>query len=334
MMRCILVFGMPRSGTTWVGKLFDSHPDTLYRHEPDSVRRLSLPLFPDKTDAAQYRRELERFVASLPYLRSPKVVGKQPLFPKSYHSAAALFAYRASVAVAKAASHVKWNFPAPFRPTAGGRGAVCLVWKSIESPGRLGVCLEALPGARAINLLRHPCGYVASVLRGEAEQRFGDLIPSGEDLWLLKMLLATPTAKRHGLTLDDLKRLTPEERLAWRWVLTQEKILADVEQTARVLTLRYEDVCAEPCAATRRMFAFAGLGWQSQTEKFVRASTQAADTDYYSVFKHSQASAERWRSELAPEVIERILRILRASRLHRFYSENAQVPAALPGVAV
>src|SRR6185312_4530492 len=47
---CILIFGLPRSGTTWIGKLFDSHPDTLYRHEPDSVRRLSMPLFPEKED--------------------------------------------------------------------------------------------------------------------------------------------------------------------------------------------------------------------------------------------------------------------------------------------
>ena len=31
----ILLFGMPRSGTTWLGKIFDSHPQVLYRHEPD-----------------------------------------------------------------------------------------------------------------------------------------------------------------------------------------------------------------------------------------------------------------------------------------------------------
>ena len=31
----ILLVGLPRSGTTWVGKIFDSHPSTLYLHEPD-----------------------------------------------------------------------------------------------------------------------------------------------------------------------------------------------------------------------------------------------------------------------------------------------------------
>ena len=33
----IVIFGSPRSGTTWLGKLFDSHPDVFYLHEPDSI---------------------------------------------------------------------------------------------------------------------------------------------------------------------------------------------------------------------------------------------------------------------------------------------------------
>jgi hypothetical protein len=327
MNRCILVFGMPRSGTTWIGKLFDSHPDTLYRHEPDSVRRLSLPLYPETQVAPQYREELEQFVASLPQLRSPKVVGKQPLFPKSYQSAVALCAYRVSIAFAKAASRVHRNVPFFYRPSAERSEQVRLVWKSIESPGRLGVCMESLPDARAIHLMRHPCGYVASVLRGKAERRFESLIPSGEDKWLLKMLLATSTGKAHELNLDDVESLTPEELLTWQWVLTQEKILADVAHCGRVLTLRYEDICTEPVAMTRRMFEFTGLDWQSQTERFIRASTQATNTDYYSVFKNSKASAERWHSELALPVVERILLILRNSSVARFYPDDPQVPA-------
>ena len=327
---CILVFGLPRSGTTWIGKLFDSHPDTLYRHEPDSVRRLSMPLFPEKEDASRYRGELEQFVVALPRMRSPEVVGKQPLFPKSYQSAIGLAAYRASVVAAKAVSHVRRHFPCAYRPTGSDSEHARLVWKSIESQGRLGVCVKALPHARAIHLMRHPCGYVASILRGQEGGRFSGETPHADNLWLLKMLLATSNGKARASNLGDLERLTPEERLAWYWVLTQEKILADVAGSDRVLTIRYEEVCAQPLEMTRRMFEFTGLDWQPHTERFVRTSTEVTDSNYYSVFKNPQASAERWRSELSPDIIERVQRILRASTLHRFYKDDlpaSKVPA-------
>jgi hypothetical protein len=318
---CILVFGMPRSGTTWIGKLFDSHPDTLYRHEPDSVRKLKMPLFPEKEDAARYREELECFIEALPQMRSPEVVGKQPLFPKSYQSSAGLAAYRASVLAAKAVSRVRRHFPSPYRPTAGGLERAWLVWKSIESQGRLGTCMNALPEARAIHLMRHPCGYVASVLRGEATRRFSDATPAAERLWVLKLLLATVPGKNYGVSLDELARLTPEERLAWRWVLTQEKTLADVVGCNRVLTMRYEDVCAEPFEATRRMFAFTGLEFHPQTERFVQASTGATHKAYYSVFKNPRAVANHWRSELPQPVIDRIMAVVRTSALRNHYED-------------
>lgn len=323
---CILVFGLPRSGTTWIGKLFDSHPDTLYRHEPDSVRRLSMSLFPEKQDANRYREELEQFVVALPRMRSPEVVGKQPLFPKSYESAAGLAAYRASVVVAKAASRVHRHFPCAYRPTGAGGGNARVVWKSVESSGRLGACIEALPEVRAIHLMRHPGGVLASRLRGIAAHGFGQPEQKVSGGWVLEQLLRTASGKARGLRLEDIQNLAPEEQAVWRWVLIQEKILADVAGSDRVLTIRYEDVCAHPIELTRRMFEFAGLDWQPQTEKFVLASTQTGDADYYSVFKNPQASVERWRSELSPDVIERVQQILRGSPLHRFYKDD--LPAA------
>lgn len=329
MKSAILVFGLPRSGTTWVGKLFDSHPDTLYRHEPDSVRKLRMPLFPAIEGAQQYTAEIEDFLAGLPRMRSPEVVGKQPLFSKSYQSAAALAAYRASVVAAKSASHIWRHAPCVYRPTAGNGKRAHLVWKSIESSGRLGVIMKALPNARAIYLMRHPCGYMASVMRGKAARRFSG--PKSRSPWLLKQLLSTSVGKRLGPSLDDLKRLTYEEHVAWRWVLSQENVLADIGADDRVLVLRYEDVCAQPLALTRRMFEFSGLDWSPQTEAFVCASTQTAasvrDTGYYSVYKPPQDSANRWRSELAPDVSERILRILFASGVSNFYDDMKSTSA-------
>ena len=33
----ILIAGTGRSGSTWLGKLFDSSPRVFYKHEPDNV---------------------------------------------------------------------------------------------------------------------------------------------------------------------------------------------------------------------------------------------------------------------------------------------------------
>lgn len=188
--------------------------------------------------------------------------------------------------------------------------------------------MNALPEARAIHLIRHPCGYVASVLRGEATRRFSDATPAAERLWVLKLLLATVPGKNHGVSLDELGRLTPEERLAWHWVLTQEKTLAEITGCERALTMRYEDVCADPFGATRRMFAFAGLDFHPQTERFVQASTGATHKAYYSVFKNPRAAAERWRSELSPSVIDRILGVVQSSSLRELYIGEATASSA------
>lgn len=271
-------------------------------------------------------------MAALPRWRSPEVVGKQPLFPKRYQSATGLAAYRASVVAAKAASHVRRHFPSVYRPTgAGGRNAR-VVWKSVESSGRLGACIEALPEVRAIHLMRHPCGVVASRLRGAVKHGFGQPTWEAGGLWVLKQLLAATGGQARGMDLDAIRRLTPEEQETWSWMLTQEKILADVAGNERVFTVRYEDVCAEPIEMTRRMFEFAGLDWQPQTERFVLASTRASDSDYYSVFKNPQASAERWHSELEPQVIERVERILRGSPVQRFYNNDLRAPKDVAGV--
>ncbi|MGH8283227.1 MAG: sulfotransferase [Gammaproteobacteria bacterium] len=319
MNRTVLVFGLPRTGTTWIGKLFDSHPDTLYRHEPDSVYRLSMPLFPDKSEASRYQDELAVFIRSLPDMRTAKIAGKQPLFPKHYHGYPALLAYRTSAAFVRFAARIKPGITLPYRPTAAGYERRCLVWKSIESLGRLGACVEALPDTRAIHILRHPCGYVASVLRGEASDRFQSRVASSEDYGIYEMLLDAESARSRGLTLQDLEKLTPEERLAWRWVLTHEKALADTEHLDRVLTVRYEDVCTDPMHATHKMFEHSGLSWQQQTQNFILASTARQESGYHSVFKDSRKSADGWRSELDPQVTERITKVLQHSSLNRFY---------------
>ena len=79
----ILVVGAPRSGTTWLAKIIDSHPDVLYRHEPDET----LP-----GSASLTGTTLQGLLADWVADRGARSASKRPFFPKSWQPAWALSA--------------------------------------------------------------------------------------------------------------------------------------------------------------------------------------------------------------------------------------------------
>jgi hypothetical protein len=110
----ILLFGMPRSGTTWIAKIFDSHPNTLYRHEPDSGGALKpIPLIAPVADAERYQAIIAKFTERLPQIRTSRVAGSLPLFPKQYQSSAHLLLRRFSVLATKASEAFVRDVPIP-----------------------------------------------------------------------------------------------------------------------------------------------------------------------------------------------------------------------------
>jgi hypothetical protein len=316
----ILLFGLPRSGTTWLGKIFDSHPDTVYRHEPDRYPRLeAIPRCPGAAEVNRYKLDLQAFVANLPRLNSAVVTGKLPLFPKSYYSPLRHRVLQLGAVAAKFGRSLHPDFPIVGARADRVRPAPILVWKSIESLGRFGLIMRSLDNARGVHLIRHPCGQINSVLRGEGQAAFSDKTPSSEYYGVFEALLKTPQATTRRLTLDALRRLTPEERLAWNWVLVNERAVAGAEGLGRARLIRYEDLCRAPLDSTRQLFQFTGLDWNEQTDNFVRQSTGSDKAAYYSVFKNPIHSAERWREELSAEAIERITAVVANSHLAQLY---------------
>lgn len=318
----ILLCGMPRSGTTWIGKILDSHPETLYRHEPDSVAPgLQLPLLPDSADAGKYRARVGAFLAGLERFRAAKVSGSLPIFSKEYCSPIELWLFKASVFGAKAAGRLFGDLPIlPVRPKMPYR----LVWKSIESVGRLGVLARVMPQARVVLLLRHPCAYVASVFRGEALGKFSEGTPASDDYGMFELLMGTLEARRYDLDTAKLKKMAPEERLAWRWVLFNEKAIRELEGLSNAMVLRYEDVCANPVEATRRLLLFAGLSWNRQTEAFIEESTNAGGSDprYYSIYRDPSKAMNKWRTTLSATQVNAVVNVVSRTRVGSLYEEG------------
>jgi Sulfotransferase family len=312
---------MPRSGTTWLGKIFDSHPETVYRHEPDSWRRLdSIPLFPAPESADHYSTNVRSFLAELTAIRADRVCGKRPLFPKSYASRFGVTLFSGRSLLHKALDRVGLHAEPPVPPLPRPGLPYRLVWKSIESLGRTGVILAALPEAKFVQIVRHPCGYVASVLRGESEKRFGHNQAAG-DFDLYRMACDTPQARVHALTESRFRAMEPAERLAWRWVIYNEKAAAESASMPNAKVVIYEELCARPLQVARALFEFCELSWDAQSEQFLKESTSDAKSDYYSVFKDPLESAWRWQSQLDTSTVQKVMAIVAQSPFARPYIE-------------
>jgi hypothetical protein len=319
----ILLFGMPRSGTTWIGKIFDSHPDTLYRHEPDSWGLLnSIPLMAPVERVDTYAHDIRDFCARLTGMKLTKVAASTPIFPKSYYSPLRFQLFRLNVFAAKAVARLFGEQPVHNFIRAEDIQHIRMVWKSIESLGRMGVIQRAMQPCYGIHITRHPCGYVASVLRGESLRHFTGNVSASEDMGLLALCLDTATAGQHGLTLESLKRMRPVERLAWRWVLFNAKAMQDTEGVPGCMTLRYEDLCRDPGGIAKQLFEFTQLPWNEQTERFVNQSTSKDVERYYSVVKDPLKASSKWKDELSGEDIDRIFSIVAMTQPGALYERD------------
>ena len=324
----ILVFGLPRSGTTWLGKLFDSHPDTLYRHEPDSRHPFNdLPRFIPVGSADACRETVLEFVNDLPASNTPDVSAKEPLFRKGYHTLWQWQLLRLTTKGAKLVRRIAPRFTPSVGYSGSGYPAPRLVWKSVVSLGRLGAVARILNDATVFLLIRHPCGYIASIQRGQDLGKFNGQVLSSENFAVYEDLLECRAARRYSLTMEKIRALSAVERLAWRWVLFNEQCMDDLQDLPNAHVVRYEDLAGNPQRTMRHLFESAGLSWDAQTEKYILQSTRKHATGYYDLVKIPRLSATGWQQELAADDIARIVSIARDSGPGRLYADELDIPA-------
>lgn len=307
-----LLLGAPRSGTTWLGKILDSHPDILYRHEPDSIRNArELPAVCPPEQIADHRDMARAYLRGLMNVTALPIAGSRPVFPKSYRLRVIGKMRARLIEGVHAASRWKplqvkargFNVP----DLINGRQVAKLhvVVKSVRSRGRVGLLAEALPQARIIFVLRDPLGYVAAMLRGTRHGRFTSRIPAAE-------LLNTTQARQAGLTEASYRQLPVLEQLAWNWAILNQKAIDELAGLGRVKIVHYSDLCTTPVRAARDVFAFLGLPWHAQTDDFIRASLEYEGKDpAFRLYRNARRSLNRWQGDLRQEDRDRVEAVAR-----------------------
>jgi hypothetical protein len=298
----VLIIGVPRSGTSWLGKIFDSHPGVLYRHEPDDV--VAQPEFPGicpVEDIPRYAAAVRRYVAQLTTVRQVKSSGTRPVFAKPFQPFAApavrrglAVALRAGEAVAPAAAWLK-RVPIPDF-VSGDAAGITYVIKSVGLIGAVALLAQAVPESRIIAVFRHPCGQLASVKRGVAGGYTGAFFGP--------RVLTTARARELGMTRDCFEALPELDRWVWAWALVHTKLFEEAGGLANVRLLRYEDLCEAPIEKARELMSFARLPWTQQTERFIEDTSRSNGRErYFSLFRNPIEAATKWRRELSADDI-------------------------------
>jgi hypothetical protein len=261
----LALWGAPRSGTTWLGQIIDSHPQVAYRFQPLFSYRFKSAVS-EATPPEGVRRFLEALAATdddFVCQRSKRAEGIVPRFAKE-----------------------------PAR---------LLAFKEVRYLHLAGHFLSTVPGSKAIAIVRHPCAAINSWLKTPREFR-------PEWNWREEWRLAP--SKNLG---------RPEEYYGferWRWAADYFLQLAE-RHPDRFTLVRYESLVESPVEQVGRLFGSCGLSLPPQTVEFLHASQEREVEHPDSVFRLPDVK-DRWREELAPEVVEAILAACRGSALERF----------------
>jgi hypothetical protein len=298
----IFLFGSARGGSTWLGKILDSHPETLYLHEPDIVDRGDdlLPFWFDSAVTPEQKSNASIYLARLCAQRNLRAVGTRPIFGKVYHNALERSARISLIYLGKGIGRQFPSIEEKISVPDFSRSAASapLVIKSVSALGRAEALIEGAGGAmQPVLLLRNPCAVVQSFLDGIRIGAMGE--PPA-----VNQLFATRSARSLGVA-TGVNRVDLVDNLAWGWVLANAEAYAAVTK-ANGIVLQYEALAADPLNVSRKLFADLGLEWSRATSTYIAEASQSSDSGYYSVSRDPDEAANRWKSKMDADVFARI----------------------------
>ena len=102
-------------------------------------------------------------------------------------------------------------------------------------------------------------------------------------------------------------------------MVCNQRINVDMARREGYRMVIYEELCRELEFTTRQLFDFAGLSWDTQSQRFVRhlESSEAHDASYFGVVRPPLAALDKWRDRLSSAQTARIERIVCHAELGR-----------------
>ena len=290
-----------------------------------------MPYTTEASDYEGWKPYIEGYLSGLRKTCASRSVLKRPHFsksyPKSFADRLAFQTFLGKMRVDQVLNRIGFSPILSTWPKCVDQ-AEMTVWKSVEQTGNIGCFLKAAPEQRILHVVRHPCGFVDSVMRGQQKKLLTGGVPTSQDLGIFDYVTRTKYADQIGLKIGDWSRLSEVERLAYIWLVLNEQAILDGEGMPNYKLVYFEEFCLDPLRMTREVFDFVGLNLGPQTTRFVTSSSsssasasasasdgtdKASSERYYSVSRNSQSVPRNWMNRLSKDSIDRILKIARLS---------------------
>ena len=172
--------------------------------------------------------------------------------------------------------YISRTFGLPDLIAIGRRKTIRAALKLVNWDGS--TAASTMPDCRCCLILRHPCGQIASTQAGEAGQAVS---ATGRHRFVREAGLpsdirrAAAFAASRGVDAAAYEALPNAGKLAWVWRAFNEPLVAGLRNLPNTKIVVYEDLCRNPEAVARNLFAFADLDWSAQTSAFLDSSTNS-----------------------------------------------------------
>jgi hypothetical protein len=292
------IFGMGRSGTTWLGSIMNSHPGITYRFE--ATNRLS-----DHPRMKEINEALERGDRSFTeilyrnLLPLHPMLDKAPFFKKDHSP---LLMRQQLWVFCRAVKPFGALYEALYTPKYG----TALAFKEINGD-RLMRYLLKQTSIKILYIVRSPWAVVASTMRGQAEH----LMPTGR-FDVLDSLLEKHDENLANHYAGKIDSLNDIQKNALLWRMDAEKGVTAIDGNPHAMLMIYENLCRAPLEQSKEAFSHFGMDMHTNTEDFISASSssegsarrehgEAVVNDYFSVFRDPMQSMNKWKTQLTEQ---------------------------------
>ena len=305
--RPVLVTGAPRTGTTWLGRMLTLSGELAELYEPFNPNAHQARWFDpphhyvhfDDTNAGRY----DSLVSDMAALRYPL--------------AARLAASRARPAEIRRAVTTSRVVAAHRR---AGRAAM------VKDPMALFSTpwLAERHGFRPVILVRHPCGFVSSVLRVGWTINFRSWTRQPR---LMSTLLAPWRDEVEAAAERGAADPLAEASLLWK--VCTGVIARFEDEHPDWIVVRHEDLARDPIPAFAELYDRLGLRWSDDVraritdENGADLPAEVEGTQQHQMARDSRAVADVWRRRLTDEQVVAV-RAAAGPVAERYYAETAR----------